>query len=448
MSAANLGGDGGDGFPEFNDGNVIIIIAAGYQFKLHLDHLKRSAERFRKLFAEGAASANQSEAVYGKLSRITAVDEAPAAPPPRKKAKKADATHYLVLQGVDERDLDTNCGVLVPTNKDAIIQNPMIAGNLNAKIEQRYIRLWRNVLGALYHADMTLDQTDLATLIKDSVGMVSIARYLGCLPVVSYRIEHALISQGDTLWKSILNNPVAWMDLAWRVGARDIFKECLIHLAGIFHRLTADEKRSIPYEVFSKVEEKAQLLERYKASVDFRLASWISPDLKPGPIPPGGKVGQDHGRTAYADQIYMWIAQHLFDHFLKFAFQNGDNRGAPDGGFHFYQTIYRGGDAYLKKSDQDRFHQGDCPMTPKAQRVLFNAIADLKIQAKEVVRPLFTNAAKIDREKEKLLHFTCVPVTDEELEWLHIMKGIKKGKSRGEGEGEEEESDESEHAVA
>ncbi|KAL9086807.1 MAG: hypothetical protein Q9165_006954 [Trypethelium subeluteriae] len=452
MSAPNLGGDGGEGFPEFNDGNVIIIIAPGYQFKLHLDHLKRSAERFRKLFAEGAATANHSEAVYGTLLRNTAVDEAPAVPPPKKKAKKADATHYLVLEGVDERDLDTGCGVLVPTQtKDAIIKNPMFAGNLNAKIEQRYIRLWRNVLGALYHVDMTLDQTDLATLIKDSVGMVSIARYLGCLPVVSYRIEHALISQGDTLWKSILNNPIAWMDLAWRVGARDIYKECLIHLAGLFHRLTADEKRSIPYEVFSKVEEKAQLLERYKASVDFRLASWISPDLKPGPIPPGGKVGQDHGRTAYADQIYMWIAQHLFDHFLKFAFQNGDNRGAPDGGFHFYQTIYRGGDAYLKKSDQDRFHQGDCPMTPKAQRVLFNAIADLKVQAKEVVRPLFTNAAKMDREKEKLLHFTCVPVSDEELEWLHVMKGIKTGKSsrneeRG-GEGEGEESDESEHVV-
>ena len=270
---------------------------------------------------------------------------------------------------------------------------------------------------------MKLDQTDLTTLLQDSMSMISIAAYLGCILVLSYRIEHALLSQGDTLWKSILKNPVAWMDLAWNLSAKDIYKEALIHLAGIFYRLNEDEKSRIPTPVFPKVVEKAELLEKYKGTVDFHLATWMSPDLRPNPLVNRTKSGQDHGRMAYADNIYMWIAQHLFDHFLKFAFQNGDNRGASDGGFAFYRCIYRGGDAYLKKADQDRFHRGECPMTPKAQRVLFNAIQDLKVQAKELVRPLFVNSARIDRDKEQLTHFTCVSVSDEELEWLHEAKG-------------------------
>ena len=272
---------------------------------------------------------------------------------------------------------------------------------------------------------MKLDQTDLTTLLKDSVGMIGIATYLGCIPVLSYRIEHALLGQGDALWRSILNNPVAWIDLAWKLGAKDIYREASIHLAGVFYRLTPNEKRAIPEEVLPKVEGKAQILERYKGSVDFRLATWISPDLKPRHIVPGATSGQDHGRMAYADNIYMWIAQHLFDHFLKFAFQNGDNRGAADGGFSFYRCIYRAGDAYLKKNDLDRFHNGDCPMTPKGQRVLFNAVQDMKVQAKELVRPLFTNQARVDREKEGLTHFTCVPVSEEDLEWLEQAKVTK-----------------------
>lgn len=464
MPTPVLSSEGGDAFPEFNDGNVIVVIAPGNHLRLHVDHLKRSAERFKKLFAEDFSKTSQSEAIYGALPKnISANYGAPAAPPPRKKNKKAANTiHYLALQGADERDIAASPGVLIPTVSVATTRSPILVhrvtraaqtkdaierdgsffgGNLNAKVEQRYVRLWRNVLGSLYNAHMKLDQADLTTLLKDSVGMIGIATYLGCIPVLSYRIEHALVGQGDALWRSILNNPVAWIDLAWKLGAKDIYKEALIHLAGTFHCLTADQKRSIPAEVYPKVEGKAQLLEKFKGSVDFRLATWICPDLKPRHMTPGAKSGQDHGRTAYADNIYVWIGQHLFDHFLKFAFQNGDNRGASDGGFSFYYCIYLGGDAYLRKTDLDRFHNGDCPMTPKGQRVLFNAVQDIKVQAKELVRPLFTNSARIDRERERLTHFTCVPVTEEDLEWLQHAKDMKAVGGRAEN-GAEDDDDE------
>ena len=115
MALPSLSTDSGSSFPDFNDGNVVVVIAPHIHFKLHVDHLKRSAERFKKLFAEGVTQANQIEAVYGALSKSTSVDESPATPPPRKKAKKADITHYLILQGVDEGDLENHPGVLVPT---------------------------------------------------------------------------------------------------------------------------------------------------------------------------------------------------------------------------------------------------------------------------------------------------------------------------------------------
>ncbi|KAI9688194.1 MAG: hypothetical protein M1822_001700 [Bathelium mastoideum] len=421
MPTATFTGEGGDIFPEFSDGNVVIIIAPGYYLKLHVDHLIRSAERFKKLFAEGATSTNQIDAVYGALSKNTSFAKAPA-PPPRKKAKKTEVTHYLVLGEVDEGDVQNGHGVLTPSTKDAILKNPsLFSTNSNAKIEPRYVRLWFNVLGSFYNAPLKLDQADLKPLLLDTIGMEAIATWLGCVPVLSYRIEHALFSKGDSLLRSIVNNPTAWIGLAWRLGAKDIYKEALIHLAGMFCKLKAQERALIPAEVLPKVEEKVALLEQFKANVDFRLATWLSPDLKPSGLPSGASSGQDHGRMAYADNIYTWIAQHLFDHFLKFAFQNGDNRGAADGGYEFYNCVYRGS-TYLTKADLDRFHSGDCPMTPKGQRVLFNAVTDLKIQAKGLVRPLFTNSARIDREKEGLRHFTCVPVSDEELDRLFAAK--------------------------
>ena len=115
MPTSAFSSNGGDTFPEFSDGNVIIIIAAGEHFKLHVDHLKRSAERFKKLFAENVSVASQSEAVYGALPKYTAVEEAPAAPPARKKSKKGDTTHYLVLEGAEERDITNHPGVLIPS---------------------------------------------------------------------------------------------------------------------------------------------------------------------------------------------------------------------------------------------------------------------------------------------------------------------------------------------
>ena len=307
-----------------------------------------------------------------------------------------------------------------------------LAGNANAKIEPRYVRLWYNVLGSFYNASLRFDQTDLATLLIDTHGMEAIANWLGCVPVLSHRIEHALLGQGDALWRAILNNPAAWIDLAWKLGAKEIYKEALIHLAGLFYRLTDDERGAIPSVVLPKVKEKANVLEQFKANVDFRLATWLSPDLKPPSTIDGTTSAKDHGRVAYADNIYIWVAQHLFDHFLKFAFQNRDNRGAPDGGYAFYECIFK--TDYLLKEDQDKFHSRDCPMTPKGQRVLYNCLTDLKIHVKDVVRPLFTNAARIDREKEKLMYFTCVPIFDKDLDWLLEAKGWNLEQSLEEGD--------------
>ncbi|KAI9708241.1 MAG: hypothetical protein M1820_004195 [Bogoriella megaspora] len=421
-----------DAFPEYRDGNCIIRIGGGSQLQLHLDHLKRSSERFKMLFAEGTAPPGDPDKSTSLHTTIHQNANEKDGSPPRKKAKKRDRKHYLILRNAEDEALDTNPGQLFRSTKEEFKNDDAsyFAVNYNALGigEPKSVRLWRNVFRSFYNEEMQLDQADLTTLLIDATGMISIANYLGCMRPVAYRIEHALLSQSNSLYRSIMNNPVQWMTMAWTLDSKEIYKECLIHLSGIYDRLTAEQKRIIPPQILPKIEEKAKVLDGFKTHIDMRLATWISPDLKPRQGAMGNKAASDHGRTAYADNIYMWIAQHLFDHFLKFAFQANDNRSPRDGGFTFYHSIFQGGDAYLTRGDQNRFHQANCPMTPKAQKVLFNAVSDLKVQARELVKPLFANALKLDRDKEDLRYFTCVPVTDEEAAWIIQAKGDKENR--------------------
>ena len=55
------------------------------------------------------------------------------------------------------------------------------------------------------------------------------------IPLITTSIEAALLTHNQLLYRSISNQPSAWIDFAYRVRSRPIFREALIHTAGCYN---------------------------------------------------------------------------------------------------------------------------------------------------------------------------------------------------------------------
>jgi len=225
-------------------------------------------------------------------------------------------------------------------------------------------------------------------------------------------VDLALMRQDEVLWKSIADSPIVWAELGRRVRSPGIFTEAVVHIVGKWKMLDADSKRELPKDIQKLCKRKWEELELAKRAIEIRIAGHYPPFLC------RNHADKPH-RTAYASNIYSWMALCCFRQFLSQSGNDGKNRLADDGGYAWYKAFAQGGDAYLDHEDLRVFHSY-FPMSSKACSVLEAHMNVLKGEIKEFVKDLMkvrthVDPANLDGVSKPWL--TCTVVDKNDLPW-------------------------------
>lgn len=271
---------------------------------------------------------------------------------------------------------------------------------------------WDWLFGCFYSKKPQFDSSTFGAIVNGCVELVEKADTIGAVGAVRETVDLALLQQDAVLWKSIAIDPTAWAELGRRIQSAVIFKEAIVHVVGKWEMLDGEVRDALPKEVYRLCETKWRELELVKRAVEIRIAGHYPSSLSPKPE-------DKPQRSAYANDIYMWMALSLFRHYLSQSGNDCKNRMAEDGGYAWYKTFAKGGQAYLHREDMLEFHRL-FPMSSKACGVLEARMIVLKDEVKEFVKDLMVNRTHIDPEELEGVEnpwLTCVEVKTEDLPW-------------------------------
>ena len=220
---------------------------------------------------------------------------------------------------------------------------------------------------------------------------------------------------GQTLFQAIASNPIAWVDVGYRLESKVIFRDAMTHLVGRYRELTSKPSEigsgiglplgesllaSLPNPVRELVEAKVLELQQTCQNVEQMLVTYYPAGLHRAAV--SNRVARDDiGRASYATDIFVWMALALFRHYIGFAIASvcqffitqvtcidsvqGQTYQARDGGYEFYKMIEAGGLEYLHRATLASFHN-HFPMSTKGRAVFSNHLEAIKEAAKDYVK--------------------------------------------------------------
>lgn len=286
------------------------------------------------------------------------------------------------------------------------------------------------VFGAMYGQHFDLDESNhtIQELLQDVVGIIDVAKYLGCMKTVAQSINAALLGQGQVLWRSVQANPFAWVDLAFRVRSTAVFAEAVIHLVGRWNSLKPEEVNSLDPAVRKFCEEKHHELQMRCIQVECRIVKFYPNEL----TRPIGAPTKHIQRMSYANDIYTWMALCLLRHWFASVVVVDQHRHAVDGGWWFYSRLAKAGNAYLDKIEVNKFH-GKFPMSTRGEHVLDQTVNRIKEMIRPIVADLMRSEANLDQERFPVEYLTCAIIKKDEVQGL-MEKDDKKVPDWGKGE--------------
>jgi len=238
----------------------------------------------------------------------------------------------------------------------------------NGRVVKEIYKHYDNLFRAFYNEKPDLDDTNIATVLNDCVGLIDVAENIGSISIISESVDIALLRQGQVLFRSIAANAIAWSDLSFRVRSPSIFKEALIHLVGHYPGVVQRQALSNP------------------------------------------------GRMSYSNDIYMWMVLSLFRHWFSQSICEQRNFLCKDGGATLYRQIGEGGYAYLDRKILEGFHTY-FPMSGKGMSVLENHLSVYKQELKPFVSELLTHRSQLDIIKEPVPYLTCCVIEKSDYPW-------------------------------
>lgn len=189
---------------------------------------------------------------------------------------------------------------------------------------------------------------------------------------------------GQTLHRSIADNPIKWLDLAYRIRSRILFREALIHATGQYN--TENVKKNVDKmqaPVRDLLHKKGQALREAVRLAEKRILSYYPTHLQREKTV--GRADKDSiGRGSYANDIMSWIGLIVLRHFFAQTVADDAGHNAPDMGKELVDAIMKGGDAYLNRHVLDQFH-AYFPMSNKGNSVLEGKIEEMKEFIKKFV---------------------------------------------------------------
>lgn len=279
----------------------------------------------------------------------------------------------------------------------------------NGRVVKEIYKHYDNLFRAFYNEKPDLDDTNIATVLNDCVGLIDVAENIGSISIISESVDIALLRQGQVLFRSIAANAIAWSDLSFRVRSPSIFKEALIHLVGQWNRLSQTDRDTINPEVFKICQRKHDELNIMKQAIEIRILGHY-----PGVVQ--RQALSNPGRMSYSNDIYMWMVLSLFRHWFSQSICEQRNFLCKDGGATLYRQIGEGGYAYLDRKILEGFHTY-FPMSGKGMSVLENHLSVYKQELKPFVSELLTHRSQLDIIKEPVPYLTCCVIEKSDYPW-------------------------------
>lgn len=156
---------------------------------------------------------------------------------------------------------------------------------------------YRNCFAAMYNKDLELSlKSGMGALSAEIGGLLDVAQYLGCLPVVARSVENILMRFGQEFFRHISRTPTVWINRSLLMKSEAIFREAVIHTVGQWNSLTDVQKSNLSKEVMPLLEKKAAIMLKRGKEVEARVIA-----LYPSGIQ--RREGDDAARTGYAADV-------------------------------------------------------------------------------------------------------------------------------------------------
>jgi hypothetical protein len=264
----------------------------------------------------------------------------------------------------------------------------------------------------------------LTDILDTAMSITKVAEYLRCVSlipssaylaarwhliqthVITKPIEATLLSTGQTVQASIANAPVAWLDYAYRIRSRVLFREALIHSTGrYFEEETQSHIESLKEPVAKILKKKALMLKAAVKKAILNLLSFYPTHIQREKTV--GRADKDSiGRASYANDIFDWLALVVLRHHFTHQVADDQTHQAQDIGKSVIDTVMIGGDAYLSKPNLEQWHEY-FPMSNKANNVLENKLGELKESVKRFVTVSYplrsvVRVTKTDKKNSRL----------------------------------------------
>jgi hypothetical protein len=310
--------------------------------------------------------------------------------------------------------------------------------NENGLIPTKVFDHYEAIFYAFYNKEITFDHSDMSTALSEVGEIIVIAKYLGSLQVIGKPVESALIRHGQTFFRSVASKPALWITVSLDIKSELIFRESIIHLAGNWKKIKSDlaTKKYLKDEKDVKmlVLKYHRILLTKVGDLDFRIASNYPGDMCK-PVPGSTSIK----REEYSKEILVWMALTFFRHWLSQQFIKDLGHNAPDCGFSLYQTLLKGGDAYMNREILNQFH-AKIPLTKKAMNVLDGHLMEIKQCTTHIIESsgIMKNNLALDVKEAEVPYFTSTEFKDEDYPWVVdnmalnlAIRGVKHNKRPG-----------------
>lgn len=239
--------------------------------------------------------------------------------------------------------------------------------------------------------------------------------------MITKPIESTLFAIGQVVHQSIAQGPAAWLDFAYRIRSKFIFREALIHATGQYStpKMQTAIQDLLPKAVADVLEKRARILMN---GVKMCLRNVLS--YYPLHLQRARTIGladmDNFGRNSYANDIFHWMALTVFRHYITQHVADDQTHHATDMGFALIQAISKGGDAYLDKASLTEFHRL-FPISHRGGAVVENKLNDIKEEVKKFVQPLMKNQTLLQPSTPHN-YFTCANVHSLDYPWIERPK--------------------------
>lgn len=280
----------------------------------------------------------------------------------------------------------------------------------DAKLHPAIYSNYGNVFRGFYNEPIDYG-TSILECLPMVMGMAAVAEDLNAMHSVGAVLERALLQYDKQLWKSVADNPIAWLNLGNQIQSDSIFRQGLIHTVGKWKLFTIQQLKQLNPSLMGLLRRKVAEYHEYKKRVQMKMIGQYHAPLKETVVASRTK-GVVPGRGQYGNDVYGWITLSLFRQWFGQIICEGNDYRSDDGGYRFFKIIEQGGSGFLTRGDQKQFAM-TFPLTDKAMAVVEGHLSTIKEELKEIVAPLLrTNAYYSDVD-----WLTSVNIEEKDLPW-------------------------------